>query len=462
MLKKSWLIRLGAALMLASLVMLYALGRTVSVTVDGQAQSLHTRALTVGGLLRQAGIPVGAQDDLTPPASALLLGNKPITLVHARAAQIWVTPGDERIDLLTTAQTASQMLAEAGLTLAPADRLLLNGQPITPDAALPFPSLLIQVRRAVQVSLLEDGAPRELQSSADTLGEALAEAGIYLHAADRLTPPASTPLDGDLSAELRRAQALTIQVQGQALSAFSSAETVGAALAEAGIALQGMDYSQPAEDVPLPADGNIRVVRVREEVSVTQSYLPFGKQYVQDPNTELDQTSVISAGSAGILLSRERVRYEDGVEVSRQAEAQWQVRAPEDAQVGYGTQVVIKTLDTEYGPVEYWRAVTVYITSYSPCNVGTPGKCSYVSRSGMPVQHGLIAVSVPWYSWMAGQRLYVPGYGVGTVGDTGPGMGDGRYWIDVAYSDADYVGWHYTKTIYFLTPVPDNIPWILP
>lgn len=461
MFKKNRLIWLGTALIVLSLGLFFALGRSVTLMVDGQAQSLRTRALTVGGALRQAGIVVGAADELTPPAGTLLTG-QPINLVHARPVQIWLTPGDQRVDLLTSAQTASGILAAAGLQLGPADSLLLNGQPITPDAPLPFPALVIQVRRAINIQLNENGTPQSFLSSAATLGQALAQAGIQLRPADRLTPSPETPLTADLSAELRRAQPLTIQVQGQRIHAFSAAETVGAALAGAGIALQGLDTSQPAEDAPLPADGNIRVVRVREEVSISQSYLPFGKQYVQDPETELDQTRIISAGSPGILLSRERVRYEDEVEVSRQAETQWQARAPQDEQIGYGTQVVVKTLDTEYGPVEYWRAVTVYITSYSPCNVGTPGKCSYNSASGMPVQHGLIAVSVPWYRSMLGQRLYVPGYGVGTVGDTGPGMPDGRYWIDVAYSDADYVGWHYTRTIYFLTPVPDVIPWILP
>jgi hypothetical protein len=35
------------------------------------------------------------------------------------------------------------------------------------------------------------------------------------------------------------------------------------------------------------------------------------------------------------------------------------------------------------------------------------------------------------------------------------------YWIDVAYSNEDYVGWHRYTTLYFLTPVPADVPWIL-
>jgi 3D (Asp-Asp-Asp) domain-containing protein len=79
----------------------------------------------------------------------------------------------------------------------------------------------------------------------------------------------------------------------------------------------------------------------------------------------------------------------------------------------------------------------------------------------LTAQHGVIAVTRAWYNLMLGQRLYVPGYGIGVVGDIGGGI-PGKYWIDLAYSDDDYVAWHQNVTVYFLTPVPENIAWILP
>ena len=52
-------------------------------------------------------------------------------------------------------------------------------------------------------------------------------------------------------------------------------------------------------------------------------------------------------------------------------------------------------------------------------------------------------------------RLYIPGYGVGTVVDVCPGC-VGKPWIDVFISTAQYVSWHTTETIYFLNPPPAN------
>jgi hypothetical protein len=43
----------------------------------------------------------------------------------------------------------------------------------------------------------------------------------------------------------------------------------------------------------------------------------------------------------------------------------------------------------------------------------------------------------------------------------GGGFPDGRLWIDLAYSDDDWVAWHGYVTVYFLTPVPANILYVL-
>jgi 3D (Asp-Asp-Asp) domain-containing protein len=79
----------------------------------------------------------------------------------------------------------------------------------------------------------------------------------------------------------------------------------------------------------------------------------------------------------------------------------------------------------------------------------------------LTVRQGIVAVTRAWYSWMVGQRVYIPGYGIAVIADVGGGI-PGRYWVDLGYNDDDFVSWHQNVTMYFLTPVPANIPWILP
>jgi 3D (Asp-Asp-Asp) domain-containing protein len=72
-----------------------------------------------------------------------------------------------------------------------------------------------------------------------------------------------------------------------------------------------------------------------------------------------------------------------------------------------------------------------------------------------------VGVSTAWFRLMAGQQVYIPGYGRATIADTGGGI-PGEYWIDLGFSDDDYESWHSNVTMYFLTPVPASIPYILP
>ena len=79
---------------------------------------------------------------------------------------------------------------------------------------------------------------------------------------------------------------------------------MGQALAESGISLQDLDYTVPAEDQPVPANGTIRVVAVTDDVKVNQITSPFQTEYTVDSSVELDTTKVIVAGQYGLATFR--------------------------------------------------------------------------------------------------------------------------------------------------------------
>jgi len=263
-------------------------------------------------------------------------------------------------------------------------------------------------------------------------------------------------LNGPVRIELKPARLATVQANGKTFPFYTQAETVGEALAEAGISLQYLDIATPGENEPLQADVKITIQSVHESLVLEQKTTPYGADYIDDPNTELDHTSIVKAGQFGLSISRQRVQTVDGKEVGRVSDPEWQVAQPVNEQIGYGTKIVIRSMDTPYGMIQYWRTKTVYVTSYAPCPYGTT-PCLTGSSSGMPVQYGLIATYLDWYKAMKYQRLYVPGYGIGTIGDVGR-YPDGRPWIDVAYSNENYIPWGAYVTVYFLTPVPAWYP----
>jgi resuscitation-promoting factor RpfB len=239
----------------------------------------------------------------------------------------------------------------------------------------------------------------------------------------------------------------------------SSERTVGEALAKAGIPLLGLDFSVPAEKEPLPSNGQIKVVRVAESMLLAQKPIPFDSDLQASDQVPLDQTQILQPGEMGLTVQRIRIRYEDGEEISRVTENETLVRPPKTRILGYGTKVEIKTAVIDGVSIEYWRAVQMYATSYSPCNSGV-ANCGATTASGKPLGKGVVAVNRTLYYSMLGQGLFIPGYGQASIEDLCGGC-VGKPWIDLGYSDTSYRPWHSWVTVYFLTPVPSNIMYIL-
>jgi uncharacterized protein YabE (DUF348 family) len=458
--------------------------RTYAITIDGRSEQVKVLGFTVGQILRLANISIASGDKVEPPIDQWVLFNHPNIQV-LRTSQIKIIDRGQVHTLETTQRKPVDLLAMAAISLAPGDEILVDGKVIDPQEDLPFAmDHVLQIKRAVQITLDENGVDRTIYSTAVTLGAALWQAGIKIGPDDTLAieiPPGKdqnpgtasgsgeggtieevlqTPLSQPISVNLVRAVPLTITVDGKVVTGLSSSPKVGKALSDLGISLEGMDYSIPAEDQPVPEDGVIHVVRVREDVVLEQKTTPFGKKYEPDPNTELDHQSVMVAGLPGIQVSRVRIRYEDGKEVSRTTDAAWQAQAPQDEVIGYGTKVVVRTEVVDGVEISYWRKISVYATSYSPCTQGYDF-CTTGTASGIPLRKGIIAVTLDWYHVMAFQQVFIPGYGTGTIADTSGGI-PGTPFMDLGYSESDFVPWYNWTTVYFLTPVPAYIPWILP
>ena len=372
---------------------------------------------------------------------------------------ITIIDNDKTIMLQTDERVLSAALTQAGITLNPNDRVLLNGLPIAPNQPITNTSITLQIRRAVPVTLVTPDGEQQLQSSAFTVGEVLQEATYWLHAGDKIEPALNSPITNGMTIRITPSRELTVSVDGRSVEITSSARTVGEALAEAGIPLIGLDYSLPPENEPLPSDGKISVVRVSESVLLAQKPIPFENQLQASADVPLDQTQILQPGENGLTVQRIRIRYEDGKEIFRLSEEETLVCPPKARLLGYGTKIEIKTAEVDGVKIEYWRAVQMYATAYSPCRSGAV-QCYPGTSSGQALRKGMVGLRQSWYLSMQGQQLYVPGYGFASVADVCGGC-VGKPWIDLGYSDNDYEQWSSWVTVYFLTPVPANVIYVL-
>jgi uncharacterized protein YabE (DUF348 family) len=377
---------------------------------------------------------------------------------------VTILDGDEIVTVSSSSRVPLVILTEAGIVPGTNDRVFVNGvlqeldQPITTNGAFQ-----LQLRRAVTLTLITPNGERALQSSALTVGEALLEAGASLSAFDSITPPAETPLMDSMTIQYTPARELVVTAGNDVIRIRSAAGTIGRALAEAGIPLTGLDVSRPDENEALPEDGQIQVMQVRESISVELESIPFSTEIIDNPDLAFGQDEIIQPGVEGIAMVRTRIRYEDGREVSREVEEETVLSEPQTRILASGTQIVLSPLGGG-SPHEYWHVTEMYATWYSPCNSGTGG-CSYGTASGARAGFGIVAVDYSIFPQLRGMQVYIPGYGVATIGDTGGGpiietaLGVPRTkWIDLGYDDNNIGGLSGWVTVYFLAPAPASIP----
>jgi uncharacterized protein YabE (DUF348 family) len=430
---------------------------SVSLVVDGLAREIETTASSVRALLEEEGIEITGNMAVAPlpdspvePGMTVIVDDqRPVTLTINGATSVFRTVIENPRDILTA----------AGVETDDDDEILVNGARIEPDllADYPLPANRISVRHALTLALTDSDSPsREIVTTAATVGDALASAGVMLYLGDVVSPPPETPLStSGLEVRIDRALPASITADGVTTETRTQAETVGALLAEAGIQLNGLDYAIPPENARLAPEMQVRVVRVTETVETETVEVPFETLYLANADMELDTTAVTTAGAPGRDERRIRVRYEDSVEVQRFDDGMVRAAEPVNEVVSYGTKIVYRTVDTPDGPREYWRKLRMYATSYHPEALGGDD----VTATGARLTKGIVAINpriVPY-----GTTVYVAGYGEGRAADTG-GPRSTPYWIDLGYDDENYQSWSRWVEVYLLAPPPANIPYNLP
>jgi len=433
----------------------------VALIVDGQEWQLRTHQDTVGALLLGSGLTLYPEDRVFPPELDTPL--EPDSIVRVERARPVIVNADGHTALFRTQATSVEaVLMEARVSVGPYDEVEVEGD-FSPGSRsdglsrlAPAPTapqtVRITVYRAVPFTLHEDGQATTLYTTAPTVGEALRRAGLTLYLADGVEPELGERMSAGLHVQVDRSVPVVVEVDGRTLRTRTHRERVDEVLADLNVVLAGQDYTIPPLDAPLGENDAVRVVRVSERFEVRQDPIPFEVAWQPDPELEIDNQRLLQEGARGILEQRVRIRYENGHEVSRVVENEYVAVPPTTKIMGYGTKIVVRTLATPTGPVEYWRVISMHATSYSAATAGTSPSSPWYgrTRTGERMRFGIVAVD-PRIIELRSQ-VYVPGYGIGYAGDTGGAIRGRR--IDLGYDDDNLVLWYRWVDVYLLTPVP--------
>ena len=441
--------------------------KPLTIQVNHHPVTVYTNQNTVAGVLNDAGIQLNAKDIVFPALDAPIPDNQPITVQLARPIQIQAD-GDT-IAERTQGKTVADALHDANITLKPQDRVLLDGSVVAPDAALPGttdqvpPAQSITVQRAVPIEVNDNGALTTFYTTAPTLGEALRQAGLVVYLGDAVTPNLGTPVSSGRQVFIRRSRAATIEVDGKTIRTRTLGNTVTDLIAQEGIHLAGKDYTIPAATEAVSDGMDVRVMRVKEDFVTESEPIAFETKWQPDPNLELDVHQVTQIGVEGTKKRTIRITYENGRETSRSIDKEWIEAAPVTKIINYGTKIVNRQLTLPDGStITYWRKVRVLATSYTAATSGKARSHPEYGITALGWQAGLGIVAVDPKVINLRSKMYVPGYGLATAGDTG-GKIKGRR-IDLGYDESNLVLWFKWVDVYLIDPPPpaNQINWIIP
>jgi resuscitation-promoting factor RpfB len=151
--------------------------KSVTLTVDGQVQTVGTYASTVAEMLDEEGLEPAEHDVLLPHAEQALADGDAVVLSRARPLELTVD-GVSR-EVYVTALSVDEALAQLGMR---ADGLVLSA---SRSERLPLDGMKLIISTPKEIVLVSDGQERVVRTTAATAGDLLEEQGVTLGEADR-------------------------------------------------------------------------------------------------------------------------------------------------------------------------------------------------------------------------------------------------------------------------------------
>lgn len=228
--------------------------------------------------------------------------------------------------------TVGDVLADQGITVGAHDIVAPAANTQLQDGQT------IVVRYGRQLTLTVDGETKTYWTTAQTVDAALADLDVRADGA-KLSASRSEPLGRQgLSLDVTTPKAVTLVADGQTRQLTSTGADVNALLAEAGVTMRPGDEMSNAGKDRLAAGMTVTVVRVDRSTSTETVAIPHGSRTEQTDQLFTGEKKVVTAGVDGSKTVTFADLFRDGVRAEHNATGEVVDAAPVDEVVQVGTK----------------------------------------------------------------------------------------------------------------------------
>ncbi|HEY5882920.1 MAG TPA: ubiquitin-like domain-containing protein [Nakamurella sp.] len=308
------------------------LDKSVTIVADGTTAEVDTMAGTVGDALADAEIAVGEHDTVAPGLDAPV--DDGLQIVIQRGRLLSLTIDGQTRQVWTTADTVEQALQQLGRD--PAHYRLSADR----DRPIPLTGLSVSADTLRTTTVTVDGSSRQVSSTATTVGDLLAEAGIAPNPNQRVNPSVTDPVVDGGTVTITTLPTVTLTVGADAATAVvTDRATVGDVLAAAGVGLGADDTVTPAAGTAVVDGLQVTVIRYAYlSETVTASIDQPADQRIEDDSLAAGVTTVSRLGRPGIAEVTYRVTVTNGVNGAREETARTVVIEPQAKIITVGTK----------------------------------------------------------------------------------------------------------------------------
>ncbi|MFD2045585.1 ubiquitin-like domain-containing protein [Ornithinibacillus salinisoli] len=189
----------------SSLILYEATKADVTLSDNGEVQTIKTHADTVKELLEEVAITVGEHDALSHSLDAEIENGMEIE--YKTAKQIIVTIDGEEKEYYTVSDTVGAFLAENNLSFSDRDDISHNKDEAITDG------LHLAVNQAFQVTINDGGDEEKVWTTGGTIQELLDSNNISLSDQDKVEPAVKEDVKNDIKVNIVRVETKTEEVE---------------------------------------------------------------------------------------------------------------------------------------------------------------------------------------------------------------------------------------------------------